>query len=129
MKRALTIWSALVALSLPLGILLGTVLATPASATTYGSFGDHDSHAYWLEARDDGYLGTEDDAEHMMIDVCIERGYYTEGEAIQAAERYRFYTSNQAHNSAKLATTVVVSAEYHECEVFYRHPTAGMPGL
>lgn len=60
MKRALLIWNALVAASAPLGMLLGTVLARPASANTYGHLGDQDLHAYWLEVRDVKPLSDEE---------------------------------------------------------------------
>jgi hypothetical protein len=127
MRRALLIWSALVA-SVSLGLLLGIVLATPASANTYGTLGDHDLHADWLELRDEGYLGTEAEAEHMAIDVCVDRAYFSAYELIAAAARYRFYTSNQLSGSTgtELAGTTVVGAEYHLCTVYYGNPAPGI---
>lgn len=117
MKRALLIWSALVAASLSLGMLLGVVLATPASASTYGHQGDDDAYALIREMRDDGYTGSVDYAQHLAVDICVNRA---EGKS----QDYLIHYSEQT-STMELSIATVYGAEWHFCPAYFAPPWAG----
>ena len=61
------------AMLVALGMVLEIVLATPASASTYGHQGDHDAYALTREMRDNSYTGTVDYARQLASVICARR--------------------------------------------------------
>jgi hypothetical protein len=118
MKRALMICTALV----PLG-LLGTGLATPASADIYGRQGDHDAYALTRTMRDDGYTGTVDYARQMANVICARRA---EGYSQHAMQDYvsdwTGHKPSTPDNPDDLAIATVYGAEVHFCPTYFVPP-------
>lgn len=88
------------------GLGLGAGLA---HGETYGSRGDHSEHAYAMELRVDGMVGTDIQAESAALMVCEKRGQGFSEDAVIAQ------TETMRGMSAHMADDVVLGAEYHFC--------------
>jgi hypothetical protein len=92
----------------------GIATAQPPNPETFnGTQGDHDPHAFWVDARAAGMRGTVDDAQALANTIC--------GQLIGGESEPQVIANSGAEGPEGFdaVTFAIHAAEYHFCPQFY----------